>query len=324
MNLRVYAKITITQRPVGDFKSRSQVLTWTVCNNFEFESAWKNLTDSGTITLPKSVWINDKNGRRISLASTGINLGGYDGVPLIMRGDTITIDWGYIYYDRLGNELSLTVRVFEGFVSAVTIKKPFVLNIENNMYVLKQTRATGGNNGFFSGKKYTVETMLAEMLSNAGLSFTVNQTTTTSIGDFFVKNETIAEVLERLRKDYHFESYFRGNELRVGSFVYLPSDALTRHVFRFRENIIEAESLEYSRRDDVVLSAVASNCVEIDTGKTTKDGQKKDKARKARSACDAKKWQQYARGNCRHQAKAHTAKYRRRAAHIVFQRRHLY
>ena len=194
-------------------------------------------------------------------------------------GDKVKIEWGYIYFDQRGNEVSPTVTVFEGYISNVTSKKPFVLQIENNMWKLKQVMAQGGKNNYFSAS-YTLEKMLSEMIKNAGLDFKVNMTTATSIGSFLVQQETIAEVLARLRKDFYLECYFRGSELRVGSFPYLPEDiAQPFPKFRFQYNIIE-DDLEYQRKDDLQLSAVATNIIDEDTGKTTKDGHKKTRKKR--------------------------------------------
>jgi hypothetical protein len=279
---RVLTKITFVQQPTADFPARKGTIVYNFCHEFDFQSSWQNLTDAGAITLPKNVYIKDKTGNRYSLGGTNVNIGGFsETVPTFLLGDKVTIMWGYAYYDQQGNEVSPMQTIFEGYISGVTSKKPFVLEIQDNMYILKTHQASGGNNGFFSESKYTVETMLEEMIKNAGLPFTVNKQASTSIGDFISKNETIAEVLARLRKDFHFEAYFRGNELRCGSFKYIEQDALDsgKKVFRFQQNII-SDSLEYKRRDDTILSAVASNIFEEDTGQTTKDGQPKTKKKR--------------------------------------------
>lgn len=276
---RVLTQITFTQQPTRDFPGRSGVIVYKFCNAFEFTSTWQNLTDAGTITLPKNVYVTDKSGRRYSLGGTNVNLGGFsETVPTFLLGDRVVIQWGYARFDSRGNEISPLQTIFEGFITGVTSKKPFVLEIQDNMYALKQKQATGGKNGFFAGSKYSVQTMLEEMIKNAGLSYTVNKTEDTRMGDFITQNETIAEVLARLRKDFHFESYFRGSELRCGSFKYIEQEAIDagQKVFKFQQNII-SDSLEYKRRDDTVLSAVATNTIEQDTGKTTKDGHKKTK-----------------------------------------------
>lgn len=278
---RVLTQITFTQQPTSDYPNRTGTIVYKFCNGFEFTSSWQNLTDAGSITLPKNVYIRDKNGVRRPLgvlnAANTTNLGGFsDTVPTFLLGDRVKIEWGYAQYDTRGNEIAPIQPIFEGYVSAVSPKKPFILEIQDNMYELKRHQATGGNNGFFAGTKYTVQSMLEEMITKAGLPFTVDKTEETAVGDFITQNETIAEVLARLRKDFHFEAYFRGSTLRCGAFKYNEQDAVEsgRKLFRFQQNII-SDDLEYKRKDDTVLSAVATNTIEEPTGKTTKDGQAK-------------------------------------------------
>lgn len=278
---RVITNITFQQQPTDAFPGRNRVLIYNLAHKYNTESTWKNLTDTGEIVLPRNVYIKDKTGRRLTLGGTNINLGGFEATePIFLRGDKVTIQWGYVYQDQRGNEVSPTVTIFEGYISQVTSKKPFVLQIENNMWKLKQVQASGGKGGYFADSKYSVEGMLREMIKNAGLPFTVNPTTSTSIGNFLVQQETIAEVLARLRRDFNLEAYFRGNELRIGSFPYLPADvAQPVPKFRFQYNIIE-DDLEYQRKDDIVLSAVASNTIEEFTGNTTRDGRKKTRKKR--------------------------------------------
>jgi hypothetical protein len=88
-------------------------------------------------------------------------------------------------------------------------------------------------------------------------------------------------VLSRLKKDAHLEAFFAGTELRIGYLVYdeeqaVLNEAKQKKVFRFQHNIIE-DSLEYSRKDDVKLSATAQSFITNETGQTCKDGSKKTK-----------------------------------------------
>lgn len=283
---RVLVKITITQVPKDQFPNRKGTIVFPFVHEYETMSTWETLTDDGTITLPRNVTVKSPDGKRYYLRNTKENLGGFsDGPPLFLRGDKIKIEHGYAYYDARGNEVAPLSVVFEGFISQVTSKKPFVLKIEDNMWLLKQARAVGLNGKtFFPKKDYTVEKMLAEMIKNANLPFTINDLTGTTAGDYYTQNETIAETLARLRKDYGFKSYFRGNELRIGSKVYVDSDLInpqtkqkrTPFVFHFQKNIIE-DSLDYQRKEDLVVSAVARTTDEESTGKTTKDGHAKTK-----------------------------------------------
>jgi hypothetical protein len=107
--------------------------------------------------------------------------------------------------------------------------------------------------------------------------FKVKALTKTTFVGFTIGNETAAQVLQRLQQTYGFESYFRGNELRCGVLIYLPEEA-REEVFAFQTNIIDDE-LEYARKDDIVLSAIAHNTITESNG-TTKDGEPKTKKKR--------------------------------------------
>jgi len=279
----VLTRITFTQQPTKNFPTRNKTIVYEFVHDYKVKSSWGDLTDDGEITLPKNVSYKDKFGNRVS--TNNANIGGFtsDAVPLYLRGDKVIIQSGYSYYNQAETEQNTLQTVFTGYISQVTSKKPFVLKLEDNMFKLKQVQATGGNKNFFSGSKYTVEKMLAEMISNAGLSFTVNTTTNTLLGDYRAEG-TICQVLADLQKKYGFEAYFRNDELRCGSIVYFPNDDgnLTKGgnpsywKFDFQQNII-SDDLQYRRKDDIVLSAVCKNTIEENTGKTTKDGIAKTK-----------------------------------------------
>lgn len=269
-SIRAYSRIVFTQRTNG----RSKTLTFTFCNSFEATSSWVDLCDKATIVLPRNIYVRDQNNQLIPLGGTNVNIGGFsNNDPLILRGDGVSIESGYRYINNAGAEVLTTSIVFKGFVTAVGSKKPFEIQAEDNMYLLKQTIAP---NKTYSGG---VEAMLKELIKDT--PFTVNVLTETSIGDFSTRNETVAEVLARLQKDFHFESYFRGDELRIGSFVYIESDAIAagRKIFKFQQNIIEDE-LEYNRRDDVQLSCIAYSINKIELQQTTKRGKKKTKSQR--------------------------------------------
>jgi len=280
----VLSKVTFYQQPTTNFKTRNKTIVYDFCHDYKVKSSWGDLTDDGEITLPKNVSYKDEFGNPYSSNGINVNIGGFSStVPLYLRGDKVIIQSGYSYYNKAGNEVNTLQTIFTGYISEVTSKKPFVLKLEDNMFILKQHQAKGGNNNFFSGSKYTVEKMLSEMISNAGLPFTVNTTTETLLGDYRAEG-TICQVLADLQKKYGFEAYFRNNELRCGSIVYYPKDdgnitptgIPTYPKFDFQQNII-SDDLQYKRKDDIVLSAVCKNTIEEMTGKTTKDGKQKTK-----------------------------------------------
>lgn len=281
--LRTVINITIIQQTqiVGK-PARNRTLFFDFVKEFTCTDSWRDFTNDGEITVPKNLYVRDSNNKLVPLFGTNVNIGGFstDALgnpisPLLMRGDKVIIDYGYRYFYK-GREIfegtydpAKDEHLFEGWISEVTSKKPIQFKIEDNFWKLKQLPAPT--------KTYkatdTLEAILTDLLKGTG--FTVNTITKTTSGEFRVGNETVAEVLGRLRKTYHFESYFRKNELRCGIFVYIESEA-KKHTFTFQQNIID-DRLDYKRKEDIVLSIVASNTVEERTGGTTKDGQPKTK-----------------------------------------------
>jgi hypothetical protein len=271
---RVYTKISFVQQSSEAYPFRNNTLIYNFVNQFESTDSWADFTNSAKITLPKNVFVRDKNNQLIPLGGTNVNLGGFSiNAPLFLRGDGVEIESGYRYFNSLGMEILTSSVLFQGYISMVTSKKPVILDCEDNMWKLKQLIAP---NKVFPASKYKLEDILKELL--AGTPFTVNTLTNTSFGDFRTQNETVCEVLARLRKDYHFESYFRGNELRCGAIVYIEADAIAdgKKVFRFQQNIISDE-LEYRRKDDINLSAIAYSINKNELTVLTKKGKKKTK-----------------------------------------------
>ena len=243
--LRCVTEITIKQNSEG----RKKTLNFDFVNSFDSTDTWVDLTNQATVTFPKNIYARDENNKLFPLGGKDKNAGGFSqNAPLFLRGDIISISFGYYYYDKLGNEIKEVSKVFQGYITEVQSKMPIELKCEDNMYLLKQIAAP---NKLYPSS-LTWEEMLVNMLTGTG--FTVNATTKTNIGDLRIMNETVAQVLARVRKDYRMESYFRGNELRSGGKIYIDAEAVD-YTFVFQQNII-SDDLTYKRQDDVVLSAV--------------------------------------------------------------------
>jgi hypothetical protein len=233
------------------------------------------MTTGGKIVFPKNMDVVDVETKtRISFFGKNKNIAGFNGAPLLMRGDKVKIEAFYVYWDEDLKEKQTEKRtVFEGYITKINAKIPVEIEVEDNMYLLKQLPMTNGA----YGNGVSLEDILTNALNGTGL--TVNQLTTTKLtwnnSLMIIENMTIAQFLEKLRKDAFLHCYFRGTELRVGSIVYIEDEAKTK-TFQFQENIISSD-LNFVRKDDIVLSAVASNHIEELTGKTTKDGHAKTK-----------------------------------------------
>jgi hypothetical protein len=270
---RVVTKTTFVQTPNADFPTRNRTLIYNFITEYDAEDTWMELTNDCKLTLPKNVYVRDSTGKLVNLAGTNVNIGGFSSnAPLFMRGDKVTLEAGYRYYDQQGNEKLRTAVLFSGYIRTVGSRKPIVLDCEDNMYALKQIVAP--NKTYSAGT--SLETILKELLTGTG--FTVNTLTSTTLGEFSTHNETVAEVLGRLQKDYHFYSYFRGTELRCGSVIYIEQDAIDsgKKVFKFQQNII-SDDLTYNRTEDIELSAVAYSINKIELESTTRRGKRKTK-----------------------------------------------
>lgn len=236
-------------------------------NRFECTDSWVDLTNQLKVTFPKNIYVRDQNNQLQPLGGTQpyIQISN-----LFRRGDFVSVSYGYYTYDTAGNEGTVISQVFTGYISKVTSKKPIQLECEDNMWLLKQIPCKPQ----VWPKSKTVEALLKTLLR--GTAFTVNALTDTTVGDLQIQNESVAQLLLRLRKDYHLESYFKGNELRVGSVIYVDPvpPPTTRNKFIFQQNIISDE-LTYQRKDDIKLSAVCKSYIAKQGTKLNKQGQLK-------------------------------------------------
>jgi hypothetical protein len=262
---RCITNITITQQPSTDWPNRKTVLNFDFVNEFESSDSWRDLTNKGKITLPKNLYFRDETGKLQPLKGTNINVGGFSSTaPLFLRGDKVKIEAGYKYFNKAHREIEDTAVMATGYITKVGSKIPIELEIEDNMWILKQTPVE--THTFTDAN--TLEEILFFIVKNVP-QFTVKAITQTTFGTFAIGNETAAQVLQRLQKTYGFEFYFRGNELRGGALIYIESDAISEH-FHFQENIID-DDLEYKRKDDVTMSALAHNTI-TESGGICKDG----------------------------------------------------
>jgi hypothetical protein len=267
---RCLTNIVINQKPTLAFPLRSKILTFDFVTSFEASDGWRDLSNKGKVTIPKNLFYRDENNILQPLFGTNVNIGGFSSaIPLFLRGDSISITSGYKYINSSGVEVPDVSKVFYGYISNVSPKIPIEIEIEDNMWALKQIAVT--THTFL--KTDNLKDILTFMLK--GSIFTVNPLIDISFGSFSIGNETVAQVLQRLQKEYHFEFYFRDNELRGGINVYVLSESVSQN-FIFQNNIISDE-LQYKRKDDIVLSAIASNILTVRTGKFTKDGLAKTK-----------------------------------------------
>jgi len=265
--LRPVTNITIT--------TATKTLFFDFVNHWEFSNNWEDLSAQGKIIFPKNIYVRDtKTNKRYPLFGKNKATG-----EMFKKGDKVKIQTQYIYWDENLNEKRTPLTtIVEGYISNVKIEMPVTLEFEDNMYLLKKTPMV---NKSYNGSQ-SIESILNEALqvtnSTFGTNFkceTINKTLVSWDNSLLTaENETLATFLAKLKKDAFIFTYFRGNILRVGRSVYVDADATTK-IFEFQNNIISSD-LSFKRKDDIVLSAVASNHIQEQTG-TTKDGKAKVK-----------------------------------------------
>lgn len=277
--LRTITNVKIQQVPSTAWPKRKTLLGFDFLHSFKANDSWRDLTDTGELVIPKNLYFRDQFNKLHPIKGTNVNIGGFSSnAPLILRGDKVTIAAGYRYFAKknASRETTNTAQVFTGFVSQVGSRIPISIKLENNMWLFKQTPVDTMAFTKSQGLSVILSYLVNKVNTVWGTNFTFNALTETTFGTFPIGNESAAQVLGRLQKTYGFESYFRGNELRCGVLVYINSEAVT-NTFTFQQDIIDDDHIEYQRKDDITLSAVARNTIVEETGKFTKDGKAKTK-----------------------------------------------
>ena len=272
-------------------------------NSGEIVSSWANLTDTCKIVIPYNIYVLDDNNKPTNWTGKGIYATkDKTQSPLFLRNDKISVTLGYFYsgWDMEGNKLqqgqellvTSDAPIFSGYIVKIKNRIPITLECEDEMFQMKQisckNKIYSGKSGVKNilGKPGTVALMLRSILQDAGLLSSDNGAdglytvtdggTDVNVGDFRVQNETMADVLNRLKKDAHLHSWFRGKELRCSGIAYYPEDIIKQTVFAFQQNII-SDTLEYTDKDDlnVAINAYAENVTF--SGATNADGSPKGK-----------------------------------------------
>ena len=277
--LRLVSKFTITQVPSEAFPGRDESYTFNFVNQCEINSTWANISDTAKLRFPKSVYFINSQGKKVTW--DGKNTGGQSTLPpLLLRGDKIKIELGYIY-PKGGNPEAKEINTeFEGYISKVKTKIPIEIECEDQMWILKQKKVP---NKTYKGSQYDVQKMLREMLDmfpeTKGITLitgtATSQTISTNVGDFVTHDDTIGSVLEKLKRNAQIFSWFRNNELRCAGFVYYPTDR--REIkFSFQKNII-SDNMDYQRVDDVLIGAKVVSINQKELTATNESGRKKSK-----------------------------------------------
>ncbi len=269
--------MTITQRAAN----RSGIIRTDFLYQYDWNASWENMTDNGKIMLPRNLFYQDEANQLNPLNGSRVNIGGFisGATPILMRGDRVQVEAGYMY-DMPDRTVAEKAVIIDGYISRVYSKSPIEFDVEDNMWLLKQTDMA--TKAFTSSS--TIEDVLIEIVNRAnsihGTTLTANALTTTNIANtLIVGNETAAQLLNRIKNIYGFHAYFRGNELRCGILNYFVAED-SRAIFIMNGqggNVpADGQDLEYQRKEDLVLSCIARSTQIVANG-TAKDGAAKTK-----------------------------------------------
>jgi hypothetical protein len=271
--LQLLSEITITQQPNPNWPNRNNEFRFDFLADFSASSTWQNLSDTAELTIPRTLYFIDKNEQKYTFNGKSV-IGLPDSSPLIMKNDKVKVRCGYRWYDDTIQRYYVELKTkFDGWVAEINPARPMTLKLVDNMYVLQNNLAP---NKTWKASQYTMGKMVKDLVEPLGFEVRTNDIIT-NIGDFVTENETIADVLTRLRKDYKIESWFRGNVLTCSPIVYWPADR-KEHIFDFQYNIIEYD-LTYQRIDDEQVGMEVFSYSYEDNG-TNKDGTKKLKTKR--------------------------------------------
>jgi len=199
----------------------------------EIVSTWENLTDTCKLSFPRKIkWFGSQN-KFTDLITSGSN-------SLFKRLDNVTVNLGYN---------GMLSERFSGQIMRIHTKRPIEIDCEDAMFKLKQITidkyVKGKNDGL------TLKKLLTDILPS-DVKFTALDLTLT---DFKIERATVAEILDYLKKSFGLSSFFKNGVLSVG-FAYDVGAIATNTaipVFKFQENIIDGDDLDYIREDDVAI-----------------------------------------------------------------------
>lgn len=224
--------------------SGSKNITFNFVHSIEIESSYENLTDTCKITIP----------RKLTFEGADLFVGDN---PIFKRGDKIEVSIGYV---------PNITKVFSGYIKTVGSNVPTFLECEDGMYLLKQSKVN-----------YPSKAGLLERISKAPLKFhpqTIQPTLklkelldycfpntefevvdNIDLGKFSIINASPAMLLDKLKSKYSLYSYFRYGVLHVG---FANDASITSEAeLKMEEVVINSDTLEWSRAEDVRIKCVA-------------------------------------------------------------------
>ena len=224
--------------------------TFDFVSDTEFSASVDELTSGGEIILPKNVVFKKDNQILENI------VGGSE--ALFKRGDAVKIELGY------SPNLST---YFTGFVTQIAPGFPLLFDVEDEMYIYKQTRVAPLNL-----TKTTLSNLLTQILPE-GTDFIALDV---NLGNFRIaKPTTVAKVLDyKIKEQYGLSAYINNDGVLYVGLAYPPEEISKDNatIFKFGANIINDNNLIYQREEDQLIKLTAVSIlpdntkIEIDLG----------------------------------------------------------
>lgn len=333
--LRLVSNIVITQQPTTTYPNRSNVYTLNFVNNVEIKSTWKDLTMVAKLTMPKNVFVKTNQGLVSWVSQDMYANATVDKPPILMRGDRISINLGYYYnpgggyvtqtneefngfITKINPKMPIEIECEDNMWLLKQAQCPnMVFPAQSTTATYKDFSGATKTVSSFDKKKWCTQNIVTALLGIAKVSASnvylqqvltpalakinvingvgLSANVETSVGDFRTMNETICQVLFRLRKDYKLDCFFRRdlskkidswNDLYVSGIVYYPKDFLKSDStflstqYDFQKNIVDTTNLIYLRKDDVRLGIKAFSVGKYELTSVNSAGKLKTKSKR--------------------------------------------
>jgi len=185
-------------------------------NEIYFESTFKNISDKGTLTLPRKVKFFDKNNVR----------------DVFRKGDALTVLFGY------NNDF---VEEFSGYVSKVSADLPIQIDFEDEMYKVKRLPVN------FSSPNITLEALFKEVVPGYELDILED----VALGPVVLEDTQVGSVLEKLQQDFGLYTYMVGKKVVCGK--YYADDSQEEAIIFNLERDCVSTALNYKAKEDVLI-----------------------------------------------------------------------
>lgn len=201
-------------------------------------STWKEFTDGVKLTIPKNIRSQDQP------IVNGAN-------SIFKRGDKVSIELGY--------SPNLT-KVFDGYISNVSIKTPIEIECSDAMFLLKNKSFTK------AWKKVSLNELLTFITDGTGIPFDCPEA---DLGAMRLTNVTAVQVLDELKKTYFLDGFIQNGTLYVGRQYIAENEKI--HKITIEKQVIDDQLIWRDETDiKIKLKAISmlpdNTKIEIEVG----------------------------------------------------------